>query len=257
MKMRLRFSGGLFILGWLVCSLVFAFEIPAQPDNYVNDYANMLSANATATLNQELDDFEKKTSTQLVVVTIPSLDDQPIEDYSIHLAERWKIGTHQHDNGIILLLSKAEHRIRIEVGYGLEGALPDALAEQIIQNEIRPSLQQGNFDAGIEHGVTAIMQATQNEYHAKTTHSTMDNNSILGEIIGFIILTIILLRVIGLLREGLLAAMGLSARIHTPFWDAVASSIIIGGVGGGSGGAGGFGGGGGGSFGGGGASGGW
>lgn len=230
-----------------------AFSVPAQPDNYVNDYAHLLSPAASQRLNEVLGDFEKRTSNQLVVVTVPNLDNQPIEYYSIHLAERWKIGTHQHDNGIILLLSKAEHKIRIEVGYGLEGALPDAIAEQIIQNEISPALMRGDFDGGIEAGVNAIMQATQNEYHAKK----ISFGSLVGETIFLIVMGFLSLRFIGILRTIILSLFGLSSHIHTPFWDFFTSGSGSGGGGGFSGSGFGFGGGGGGSFGGGGASGSW
>lgn len=248
-KMKiLSFLSSIFLL--FCFGQVFAFNIPSHPDNYVNDYANLLSTQAKVRLNQRLGDFEKQTSNQLVVVTIPDLGNEPIEDYSIHLADRWKIGTHQHDNGIILLLSKAEHKIRIEVGYGLEGVLPDALAEQIIQNEISPALHQGNFDAGVEHGVDAIILATQNEYRA-TASTTQESNSTWMKILGFIIVLLIILRVLGLLRATLLYCLGLSTHIHTPFWDTFSSGGFSGG------GRGGFSGGGGGGFGGGGASGGW
>jgi uncharacterized protein len=233
----------LFTLGQAI-----AFDIPAQPGNYVNDYAHMLKPATVEQLNQALSDFEKKTSNQLVVVTIPSLDNQPIEDYSIHLAERWKIGTHEHNNGIILLLSQAEHKIRIEVGYGLEGVLPDATAEQIIQNEITPAFRQGDFDGGVERAVSAIMLATQNEYQASTHTGSKD---ILGTLIALFVLLVLFLRLIGGVRSAILFLFGMSSHIHTPFWDFISS-----GSGGGSSG-GGFSGGGGGSFGGGGASGSW
>lgn len=231
----------------------FAFEVPAKPANYVNDYAHILSTNTEQELNSKLANFEAKTTDQIVVVTVPDLGGLPVEDYSIKLADRWKIGTKQNNNGVILLISVAEHKIRIEVGYGLEGALPDAIAFQIIQNEITPAFKTNQFDLGVTRGVDAIMRATQNEYKA-TSHDDNAPNFFVWIFIIFFV-GFFLLKIIAALRAGILYATGQSARIHTPFWDAVSSSGKGGGSGGRSGG--GFGGGGGGGFGGGGASGGW
>ena len=129
----------------------------------------MFSAAEREKLEITLAAFEKETSNQLVVVTVPTLDGQPIEDFSIKLAEKWKIGTKEHNNGVILLFSKEDRAMRIEVGYGLEGVLPDALAKRIIENEIVPRFKQGDFDGGVNRGVDSIIQATRGEY--KGTHN--------------------------------------------------------------------------------------
>ena len=115
-------------------------------------------------MEQELRDFEDQTSNQLVVVTFSSLEGEALEDFSIHLAEAWKIGQKGKDNGVILLIFKDDRKVRIEVGYGLEGALTDATSQLIIENEIKPRFREGKFDEGVEAAVQAIMAATKGEY---------------------------------------------------------------------------------------------
>ena len=143
---------------------VHALALPDRPSSRVSDTASMFSVSEREKLEAKLETFEKETSNQLIIVTVPTLAGQPIEDFSIKLAEKWKIGTKENDNGAILLFSKEERAMRIEVGYGLEGVLPDALAKNIIENEIVPRFKQGDFDGGVEHGVDAIIQATRGEY---------------------------------------------------------------------------------------------
>ena len=101
-----------------------------------------------------------------MVAIFDSLEGGSLEDFSIHLAEKWKVGQKDKSNGVILLIFKSDRKVRIEVGYGLEGALPDVIANQIIQNEIVPNFRAGNYDAGVERAVASILQATKGEYKA-------------------------------------------------------------------------------------------
>ncbi len=147
-------------------SLVSALEIPPPPEGYVTDNAGMLSAPARQQIENGLFEFEQETSNQIVGVTFPSLEQESLEDFSIRLAEKWKAGQKLRDNGVIFLIFKEDRKMRIEVGYGLEGALPDALAGWIISQVVAPSFKQGNYDQGILNGVKAIMEATKGEYRA-------------------------------------------------------------------------------------------
>lgn len=141
-----------------------ALEIPKIPEGYVSDYARLLSPTAKARLENKLQTFEQKTSNQIIVAIFPSLEGEVLEDFSIRLAETWKIGQKEKDNGVILLIFKNDRKVRIEVGYGLEGALPDATSKRIIENEIVPRFREGRFDEGIESGVDAILAAAKGEY---------------------------------------------------------------------------------------------
>jgi len=150
----------------LLCAPAFALEVPQRPEGRVTDQTGTLSREEIAALDQKLAAFERETSNQIAVLLIPSLDGDSLEDYSIRLAEKWKIGQKDKNNGAILLVVKNDRKLRIEVGYGLEGALPDALAGSIIRDEIAPRFKEGQFYRGIDAGVTAIMAATKGEYKA-------------------------------------------------------------------------------------------
>ncbi|MFU2211007.1 TPM domain-containing protein [Solidesulfovibrio sp. C21] len=170
-----------------------ALEVPKLTGR-VNDYANLLSPQTKAKLNAELAGFERTDSTQVVVLTIPSLEDESLEEYSIKVAEAWGIGQKGKDNGVLLLVSKGDRKVRIEVGYGLEGKLTDALSGRIIAYAIVPQFKTGNFDAGIMDGVSAIMQAVRGEYKAAPSHKGKgsDDNAVFGLFILAIILTAVL-----------------------------------------------------------------
>ena len=146
-----------------------ALEVPRPPSTRVVDQTATLSKSQLDNLEQILAEFEQKTTTQIVVLLMRSLEGDNLEDFSIRLAESWKPGQKGKDNGVILLVVKNDRKMRIEVGYGLEGALPDVLAGSIIQNEIAPSFRKGDFNGGILAGVRAIMAATQGEYKAPKT----------------------------------------------------------------------------------------
>ena len=130
----------------------------------VNDQAKMLSPDTQQRLEQKLTAFERETSNQIVVLTVPSLQGDDIDQFAIRVAETWKIGQEGRDNGVILILAQAERKVRIEVGMGLQGVLPDITASRIIRETMRPYLKSGNFDQGIAVGVDAIIAATKGEF---------------------------------------------------------------------------------------------
>ena len=139
---------------------------PSQLKKYVVDETNTLSTSEINSIMKKLVNFDKETTNQLVVYMIPSLEGEPIEDVSVRIAEENKMGKKDRDNGILLLIAKNDRKLRIEVGYGLEGALPDALADKIIRNEITPSFKAGKYAEGINKGVDAIILVTKGEYKA-------------------------------------------------------------------------------------------
>ncbi len=144
-----------------------AFTLEAPPlKGRVNDYASMLSPAAVRSIEAKLAAFEQETSNQVVLLTVPSLEGDTIEAFAIKVGETWKIGQKDKSNGVLLILAKKERKIRIEVGTGLQGSLPDITAGQIIRNVIAPSLRAGDSDKGIASGISAIIDATKGEFKA-------------------------------------------------------------------------------------------
>jgi uncharacterized protein len=122
----------------------------------VNDYARLLPAEARDRLEARLAERERATGAQMVVAVFPSLEGENLEDFSIRLAERWRIGDKRLDNGVILLVFVQERRARLEVGYGLEPVLPDAAAGQVIREALAPHFREGRYAAGLEAAVDAV-----------------------------------------------------------------------------------------------------
>ena len=160
-----RFFLAIFLVLSSAVSLL-ALNVPKRPEGYVSDYAKLLSDPARSRLEQILKEFEDKTSNQVLVAVFPGLEGDALESYSIRLAEAWKPGQKGKDNGAILVVFKEDRKVRIEVGYGLEGVLTDALCKLIIQNEIVPRFRAGDYEGGIKHAVAAILSAVQGEYQA-------------------------------------------------------------------------------------------
>ncbi|MGA1844277.1 MAG: TPM domain-containing protein [bacterium] len=135
----------------------------------VNDFADMLTSHEEIQMESLLEEYEKASSNQIVVVTMDTLGGNALEDYSIRIAEKWKIGQKGKDNGVIILIVKQERKVRIEVGYGLEGALPDGLCGSIARDTIAPFLKGGYNLFGIKNGLNAIIEATKDEYISRVT----------------------------------------------------------------------------------------
>lgn len=153
----------IIFLSLLSFSIIFPFNIPDKPTGRINDYSYTLSPAFIDRLEKKLEDFELKTKNQIVVVMIDSLDGEDIESFSIKLAEKWKIGKKNLDNGIIITIALKERKVRIEVGYGLEERLTDALSSDIIRNVIAPAFREKNYEKGIENAVDIIMAIISQE----------------------------------------------------------------------------------------------
>jgi uncharacterized protein len=152
----------LLVLGLSLARTAFALEVPALKGR-VNDYAGMLPAARARDLEERLKRFEEQTGHQIAVLTIPSLKGDSLEGFSIKVAESWKIGQKGFDNGAILLIVRDDRQLRIEVGYGLEGVLPDAIASRVIREVIVPRFRANDYPGGIEAGLDAIMKVTRGE----------------------------------------------------------------------------------------------
>lgn len=156
----------LIILCLLFPQMGACLEVP-QLHSRVNDYAAMLSPETVQGLEGKLAEFERKESTQVVVLTVPTLAGDSLEDFSIRVAESWRIGQRGTDNGVILVIAAQDRKMRIEVGRGLEGVLTDLLSGRIIRDEIAPRFREGDIDGGVIAGVSAIMSAVTGEYQAQ------------------------------------------------------------------------------------------
>lgn len=233
--------------------------LPPKPADFVLDQAGVFTPAARQVLAERLAQFERETSNQILVAVLPRVpDDEALEDFTQRTAEAWGAGTKDRDNGIVLFVFPDSRELRIEVGYGLEGAVPDALAHIIIQDDIVPGFRAGNMAGGIERGVAALMAATKGEYHG--TGRTMAETQPPEE---FVMLPLFWLLVIVIVIIAIQRSNARGGRLYQPsgrrdVWFPSSGSGLGGGSrsSGGSFGGGGFSGGGG-SFGGGGASGRW
>jgi len=140
-----------------------AYSNPGKPVGFVNDYAGLMSAAARQSLETELSNFEKETRHEIAVVTVPNLGGDTIENFAVKLFADWQIGKKGADNGVLFLISKDDRQMRIEVGYGLEGALTDAQSFAIINEIAKPAFKAGDYDAGIKQAVTTIEAAVRGE----------------------------------------------------------------------------------------------
>lgn len=239
--------------------------IPARPNppKLVNDFAHVLTPEQVQALENKLVAYDDSTSSQIAVVTMTSTQDYPIEEVALGILRQWGVGGKEHNNGIVLLVSVEDRKVRIETGYGLEGAVPDITANSIIEHDIVPAFKEGNYYRGLDAATNSIIEAAAGEYKAPEGYADRGNRGggiSLGKIIlGIIILWIIL----GVFGSGGGRGGGFASRrgyrgfggpIIFPGSFGHGGGFGGGGFGGGGGGFGGFGGGGGG---GGGASGSW
>lgn len=239
-----------------------------KPTKLVNDYAGVLTPDSEQQLERKLVAYDDSTSTQIAIVLVNTLGDRPIEETALAIYRSWGIGNKKTHNGVLILAAIEDRQIRIEVGYGLEGAIPDITANQIIRNDIRPGFRSGDYFEGLDKATQSLIQAARGEYKAPEGYGKRKSRgSGIGNIIGLVVIVIIIAIFAGRGRGG--GGGGYMSRkgygdVFTPF---IIGSLLGRGGGGGwsgggggggwSGGGGGFGGFGGGSSGGGGASGSW
>jgi uncharacterized protein len=155
------------ILGWMLGAVLplGAETLPPPPKQYFNDYARACRADTVGALNARLEQFERDSSNQVLVVVYPRMaSESSIEDFTVRVAESWKVGQKDKDNGAVLFVFINDRKLYLQVGYGLEGVLPDARAKQIIENEIVPRFRQGDVDGGLTAGVEAILASIRGEY---------------------------------------------------------------------------------------------
>lgn len=216
-----------FIFSLLFISSVYALDVPVL-QGYINDYANMMSQQTKAQLEVELKSFENTDSTQIVILTIPSLEGETIEDFGIKVADTWKIGQKNKDNGIIFIVAKQERKIRIEVGRGLEGRLTDLLAGRIIDLVIKPKFKRGDFDGGFIAGTHALIDAVKGEFNSdKVQHSEKNDASKLATFIIFMIIAMLVIGGISRILGSIAGAVGLPLFVLISFSSVGIVALII------------------------------
>jgi uncharacterized protein len=162
MKKKVLFAALLFPL-----IAAAPLKIPELWGTPVHDEANLLQQGFVSQLEQQLKLYEDSTSNQIAILIISTLQDVPIEDYTFRVAKEWKLGQAEKDNGVLLFIARDDRKVRIEVGEGLEGVLPDAISNQIIRNELAPHFRKDNYEQGVQAAVNAIIQAIGGEYEAE------------------------------------------------------------------------------------------
>lgn len=242
----------------LILTLLFSISslaqidkiVPKKPgkEKLVNDYTNTLTSVQVQALEDKLVAYDDSTSNQVTVVIIPTTGDYTIEEVGLELGRKWGIGNKDINNGVLLLIAKDDRKLRFEIGYGLEGAIPDVTAKDIIEYSIKPHFKQENYYRGIDEGVNAVMKAAEGEYVAPKGYGSRNKKGLSPWTI--IVVVILLIIIFGGAAPGggtYVSRGGFSG------WSGGGGGWS----GGGGGSSGGFGGFGGGSFGGGGASGSW
>lgn len=223
--------------------------VPARPkpDRLVNDFTNTLTPDQQESLERKLVAYDDSTSNQVAVVMIASTRGYPIEDVALYqVLRKWGVGNKKNNNGIVILIAKDDRDVRIEVGYGLEGAIPDMIAASIIDHELLPNFKTGNYYRGLDEATTAIAKAATGEYQAPEGYGSRKKGKMPG--IGAIIFIIIILLIIFGSAGGRGGGGYVSRRGYRGWW--LPTGGWTGGGGGWSGGGGGWSGGGGGGFGG-------
>jgi uncharacterized protein len=173
MRRRAVATGLALALGFVAAS-VFADRydelIPPRPARYVTDRSDVLGPGGAEALNAKLEQFERDTSNQILVWVDEKLPEGfTLEDFTVRAAQKWGAGQKQEDNGAILFVFTGDRKVRIEVGYGLEGAIPDVTAKRILDEEIVPRFRAGDYAGGIDAGADALMAAAKGEYRGSGT----------------------------------------------------------------------------------------
>ena len=246
---------------------VFSFAIVSaqnvlpkpNPPRLVTDAAGVLSAEQVETLERKLVALDDSTSNQIAVVLIKTLGDNGIEDYALKLFREWGIGNKKTNNGVLIIAAIDDRKMWIEVGYGLEGAIPDVTAASIYRNEMVPEFKKQNYYQGIDNAINALTKAAVGEYKVQKEKKRSNSGSGSGSIFTFLFLIVVVILFLSRGGRGGRGGGGLGSIANA----VILSSLLNGGRGGGGGwgggdsGGGGFGGFGGGSSGGGGAGGSW
>src|SRR6266852_1656027 len=147
----------------LLAPAAHALEVPQPPAQWYTDSAGLLNGQQAQELNDKLRNFEQQSGVQFIIYVFPSIDGEAIEDFTIRCAEKWKVGNKKYDNGLILFVFVKERKVRIEVGYGLEGTITDAFSRRVIREQIAPHFRQGDYAGGLSAAADALMAEVEHK----------------------------------------------------------------------------------------------
>jgi len=252
------------LLFTLLAGAAAGLDVPPPPNRWYTDTAGLLTPTEGDLLNRKLQDFEQATGAQFIVYILPALENESLEDFTIRAVERWKVGQKKYDNGLVLFVFVKERKVRVEVGYGLEGTITDAVSSRVIREHIAPNFQQAKYGAGLNAAADELMRRirTGEKPVEPLNPRGGEGQQVQGEELGIIpvliVLFVVFFVVVPMLRRG----GGCGGCMLPLFFSGGGTTFggggfSGGGFGGGFGGGGGGFSGGGGGFGGGGASGGW
>ncbi len=163
----------ILLTGLFLITALSAYTLP-KPKGYVSDYAGIIDRKDSELISSVARTVEEKTGAEIAVLTVNSISPySSIEEYAVETAAEWGIGKKGKDNGILIVLSKGDRRVRIEVGYGLEGAIPDGMAGEILDSYMMPLLRNGDYSGGLKNGVLAVASAVADEYKVKIDESAL------------------------------------------------------------------------------------
>lgn len=222
------------IAAWLLITMLLSATL-AMADatipplkSHVNDLTATLSASEVMHLEQKLQAFEKTKGSQIAVLMIPTTQPETIEQYSIRVAEAWQLGRKGIDDGILLLIAKNDRALRIEVGYGLEGVIPDAIAKRIIADIMTPHFKLGHFANGVDAGVEAIIHLIQGEplplpKNSRNSNSAAGEHSPVENFVSLLIGAMVLGRILQVMLGRLAGAMVTGIGVGIIGWLSFAS----------------------------------
>jgi uncharacterized protein len=263
-KLKPMFKKIIVFFGLLLCiGSVFGQDFPPKSTTLVTDYTNTLSADDKQRLENKLVAFNDSSSTQIAVVILKSIGNYDVNEYAQQLGRKWGVGQKGKNNGVMILVAIADRKMSIQTGYGVEGAMPDIITQQIRVNDINPRFVQGDYYGGLNAGIDDIIKYTKGEYKAENKPARGNGG---GGGVGIIVIIVIFILIMVFRNRGGGGQVIGSRGGASPFWWFLAGSMLGGGgrggdwggfSGGGDSGGGGFGGFGGGDFGGGGSGGSW
>src|SRR5690554_5224024 len=169
----LKFFSILF-LSFLIINFSYADDFPERSNRLVNDYTNTLSPDQIQQLENKLVAFDDSTTIQIAIVLVQSLQDYEVADYAVRLAQKWGIGGKENNSGILLLASLGDRKVTIQTGYGVEAAVPDAIAFRIINDDIKPAFTRQDYFRGLDQATNSLIAYTKGEYKAKPKKKAND-----------------------------------------------------------------------------------